>query len=95
LKKVKLDGDIFKDDTRPMTWTFTDADFINDLKNRQIAATVLVSTAALCPKPKLATSRYKGGSWSRPFFWCAYRANIRTNSMILLSKNITDNLFVQ
>jgi len=36
IKKVKLDGDIFKDDTRPMTWTFTAADFINDLKNRQI-----------------------------------------------------------
>jgi hypothetical protein len=36
VKKVKLDGDIFKEDTRPMTWTFTDADFINDLKNRQI-----------------------------------------------------------
>ena len=36
VKKVKLNGDIFKDDTRPMTWTFTDADFINDLKNRQI-----------------------------------------------------------
>jgi hypothetical protein len=36
IKKVKLNGDIFKDDTRPMTWTFTAADFINDLKNRQI-----------------------------------------------------------
>jgi len=38
VKKIKLSGDIFKDDTRPMTWTFTDADFINDLKNRQIKA---------------------------------------------------------
>ena len=36
VKKVKLDGDIFKDATRPMTWTFTNADFIGDLKNRQI-----------------------------------------------------------
>jgi hypothetical protein len=27
--------------------------------------------------------------------WCAYGANIRTNRMILLSDNITDNLFEQ
>jgi len=36
VKKVKLNGDIFKDDTRPMTFTFTNADFVNDLKDRQI-----------------------------------------------------------
>ncbi len=43
VKKVKLAGDIYKGDTRkgdtrPMTWTFTDADFKSDLKKRRIKA---------------------------------------------------------
>ncbi len=38
VKKIRFDGDIFKDQTRPTDWTFTANDFVSELKKRQIKA---------------------------------------------------------
>lgn len=38
IKKIKLDGDLFKDEVRPTVWTFTEADFHPDVSRRQVKA---------------------------------------------------------
>ncbi|MGB5535772.1 MAG: hypothetical protein WBN08_07710, partial [Thiogranum sp.] len=48
--------------------------------SKRLEQTLIVIEAYGCPGPAKV---------------CSYGANIRTNRMILLSNNITDNLFVQ